>query len=44
MKTVKIHCGSAHVRGNARRYPYVVASLFIARITKDGRTVWENAA
>ena len=27
---VKIHCGSAYVKGRARTYRYVIAQLFIA--------------
>ena len=25
---VRVHCGSAYVRGNARRYRYLIAQLF----------------
>lgn len=42
MKTVKVHCGSAHVRGQARSYRYFVASLFVTRQTKGGSLVWAN--
>ena len=43
MHAVSIHSGSGHVRGNARKYPYVVASLFETYVTKDGRYIWRNA-
>lgn len=43
---VKVHSGSGHVRGNARRYRYYVASLFEpvpAKGDKSGeRYVWRN--
>ena len=42
MKAVKVHCGSAHVRGNARNYAYHVASVFERRETRDGRPIWSN--
>ena len=35
---VRIHCGSAYVRGNARNYRYVIAQLFMPRQRADG--VW----
>lgn len=40
---VKVHCGSAHVRGIARRYPYYVASLFHVALTTDGRAIYRNS-
>lgn len=43
MKAVKVHCGSAHVKGNARKYRYYVASLFVVHVTSDGRRVWRNS-
>lgn len=42
-KKVRIHCGSAFVRGAARRWRYFVASLFEARETKAGHMVWRNS-
>lgn len=42
MLCVKVHCGSAHVSGSARRYPYYVASIFRSAVTADGRSVWKN--
>jgi hypothetical protein len=42
LKAVKIHCGSAHVHGKAKQYPYVVASLFYSRLTKKGKMIWYN--
>ena len=42
MKAVKIHCGSAHVKGSARNYRYVVASLFEVAERKSGGHYWKN--
>lgn len=42
-RVVKIHCGSAFVRGKARRYPYFVASLFVKQQNKDGSWRWVNS-
>jgi hypothetical protein len=39
---VKVHCGSAHVRGKARNYPYYVASLFKLKRAKDGHLYFVN--
>jgi hypothetical protein len=39
---VKVHCGSSHVHGKARNYPYYVASKFFARKSKAGRVIYEN--
>lgn len=39
---VKVHCGSSHVKGRARSYPYYVASPFSARITKRKHIIYEN--
>ena len=39
---VKVHCGSSHVRGRAKRYPYYVASLFDQKVTKAGKLVYKN--
>lgn len=39
---VKVHCGSAHVKGKARNYKYYVSSLFKLRKTKDGRLIFQN--
>lgn len=40
---VSIHSGSAHVKGKARNFPYHVASLFIPRMTRDGRWIYHNS-
>jgi hypothetical protein len=42
-KKVRVHSGSAHVRGKARSYPYFIASLFVKRKTKAGHWVWRNS-
>lgn len=42
MKVVKMHCGSAHVRGKAKNYKYLVCSLFESKTTKDNRLIWIN--
>lgn len=41
-KAVKVHCGSSHVKGNARNYRYYVASLFVEKKTKQGKSIWVN--
>ena len=41
-RVVRVQCGSAHVRGKARNYRYVMASLFVTRRTKSGHVVWHN--
>ena len=43
LSVVKVHCGSAHVRGAAKNYRYYVASLFKIRKTKDGRLIFVNS-
>jgi len=41
---VRIHCGSAHVKGRARQWRYLVASLFVARPrARDGVLIWFNS-
>lgn len=42
MLAVKVHSGSAHVRGKARNYPYFVASLFEAATGATGKQYWVN--
>lgn len=42
MKRVKVHCGSSHVKGKARKYPYFLASLFEAVSGKAGYR-WINS-
>lgn len=42
MLAVKVHSGSAHVRGAARNYPYYVASLFEAVTHDSGKQTWRN--
>lgn len=42
MLAVKVHSGSAHVRGKARNYPYFVASLFEAVTGAAGQQYWVN--
>ena len=42
MKVVKVHCGSAHVKGKARKYPYFIASLFESRVNARGEVIWVN--
>lgn len=42
MKIVKVHCGSAHVKGKAREYAYFVASVFETHETKEGSLIWIN--
>lgn len=39
---VRVHCGSAHVKGKARSYAYFVASIFKTKTTWDGRLIWVN--
>lgn len=41
-KAVKVHCGSAYVKGEARKYAYFIASLFTEYRTVDGRTIWRK--
>ena len=43
MPVVKVHCGSAHVSGKMRRYPYYVASLFQEYKSSNGRELYSNA-
>ncbi len=43
-RLVRVHCGAAHVSGRARRYKYVVASLFVPKKRKaDGHWVYVNS-
>lgn len=42
MKIVKIHNGNMHVRGRARKYSYLVCSLFETHLTKSGYYIWKN--
>ena len=44
MRLVRVHCGSAHVRGRARKYSYYIASLFLPRMAKNGKLIYYNAA
>ena len=36
MNAVKVCCGSAHVKGTARKYPYYIAQVFEPQPRKDG--------
>ncbi len=36
MKAVRVHCGSAYVRGKARKYAYYIAQVFRPTQRKDG--------
>jgi hypothetical protein len=40
---VRVHSGSAFVRGKARKYKYFVASLFTVKTTKNGKNVFVNS-
>lgn len=42
MLAVKVHCGSAHVKGTARKYSYFVASLFESFCSTAGKILWRN--
>ena len=35
-RCVRIHCGSAYVKGAARNYRYVIGQLFVAKRRADG--------
>ncbi len=43
MLKVKVHCGSGHVQGRARQFPYFVSSLFVPYKTKAGHWVYRNS-
>ncbi len=36
------HCGSAFVKGKARKYRYFIASVFSIKKCKSGKFVWYN--
>jgi hypothetical protein len=40
---VRVHCGSAHVKGRARMYRYYIASLFTPVLDGKGRVYYHNA-
>jgi len=41
-RVVKVHCGSAHVRGKARLYPYYISSLFTIYTNYLGELKYKN--
>lgn len=43
MRAVAIHCGSSHVKGNAKNCQYFVASIFDIHKCVDGKFVWRNS-
>lgn len=42
-KKVRVACGSAHVRGNARKWQYFIATVFVPKTRKDGVTTYRAA-
>lgn len=42
MLMIKPHCGSHHVRGKAKAFPYYVCSVFKQHKCKNGKIVWKN--
>jgi hypothetical protein len=41
-KIIKLHCGNGHTRGKAKRYHYLICSVFAQRLTKKGKLIWYN--
>ncbi len=42
LRCVKMHCGSAHVKGKAKQYRYYICSVFRLKRTKTRKLIWVN--